>query len=435
MPHKEITPEIQKRYKLWRVRTFLAIYIGYCGFYLVRKNLSPALHVFSEELGIGMADLGIIAATFSVTYGIGKLFCGMLADRVNIRAFIACGLLLSSVINIFYGFLHSLGGLIFFWGLNGFCQAIASPSIAKSLVYWFSPSERAEKWTWWGSSQTVGTLAAGTLVAFLLKYAPDWRAVFYVPGFLGIAVAFYMFWSLRDKPTSVGLPPIEEYNNDPLPVVLEKENLSQWYILKKYVFTNRYICFLSLALCCVYFVRLSTLDWAVKFLYDMRGFDKVQVVWLYNLMPLFGVPGGILGGYLASRFFKGRCAPVILSYLVVLIFCVYGFYIFAAPAHFILTCLFAAAIGFFVEAPKILIGGVMMSRVTVQQGMATADGFSSMISYIFGTALGANLGAALLVDKWGWGVMYGACGIAAGCAILFVLMSWKKEIVSVNTQR
>lgn len=424
---------LQKRYMSWRIRTFLAVYIGYCGFYLTRKNLSPALHIFSEELGIDVIDLGIITAAFSVTYGIGKFFCGILADRVNIRFFIASGLLLSSVINLFYGSLQNKALLVFFWGLNGFCQAIASPSIAKTLVYWFSPSERAEKWTWWGSSQTVGTLLAGALVAFLLKYSPDWRAVFYVPGLLGILVSVYMFCSLRDKPVSVGLPPVEEYHNDPLPVVLEKKNVSQWNTLKKYIFINPYIWYLSIALCCIYFVRLSTLDWIVKFLYDMRGFDKVQVVWFYNIMPLFGVPGGILGGYIVTHFFKGRCAPVILIYLLILLFAIYGFYTFASPAHMGLTCLFAAAIGFFVEAPKILIGGVMLSRVTVQEAMASADGFSSMVSYLFGTALGANLGAALLIDKWGWGVLYGACAVCVIFAIFFVLITWKKETSLTNS--
>ena len=43
---------------------------------------------------------------------------------------------------------------------------------------------------------------------------------------------------------------IEEYRNDPLPVTIEeKEKSSQWEILKKYVFTNPYVWYLSLALC------------------------------------------------------------------------------------------------------------------------------------------------------------------------------------------
>lgn len=421
--------EIKKLYKYWRIRTFLALYIGYCGFYLTRKNITPALHVFSEELNIGMIDLGIITATFSVTYGVGKLFCGLLADKANVRTFMAIGLFFSSVINLFYGSLTSLWALAFFWGLNGVCQATGYPPVAKSLVYWFSPTERAEKWSWWSSSHTAGTFAAGALVALLLKYSPDWRAVFYVPGLIGILVSLYVFWSLRDTPVSVGLPPIEEYRNDPLPVVVEKKNVSQWQILKKYVFTNPYVWYLSLALCCVYFVRFGTLDWATKFLYDARGVDKVQVVWLWNLMPLFGMPGGIIAGYLATKFFKGRCAPITIFYLLVLAACIYGYYVFAGPNHIWLTCLFIAAIGFFVDGPQVLIGGVMISRVTAQESAGAAAGFSGFWSYILGTAIGANLGAAILVEQYGWGAMYAVCGLCAIGAIILVAMSWKQESV------
>ena len=429
-PRLENPEEVKKQYRYWRIRTFLALYIGYCGFYLTRKNISPALHVFSEELGIEMVDLGIIAATFSITYGVGKLICGILADKANVRTFMAIGLLFSSIINIFYGFLTSLWALAFFWGLNGFCQATGYPPVAKSLVYWFSPTERAEKWSWWSSSHTAGTFAAGSLVALLLKYCPDWRAVFYVPGILGVIVALYVFWSLRDTPASVGLPPITEYRNDPLPVVVEKKNVSQWEILKKYVFTNPYVWYLSLALSLVYFVRFGTLDWATKFLYDARGIDKVQVVWLWNLMPLFGMPGGIVAGYLATKFFKGRCAPVTIFYLVVLAACVWGYYAFAGVNHLMLTCVFIAAIGFFVDGPQVLIGGVMISRVTAQESAATAAGFSGFWSYILGTAVGANLGAALLVEKFGWGSMYAVCIACSVLAIIFVALSGKKEITN-----
>ena len=427
-PRIEDPDQVNKMYKYWRIRTFLALYIGYCGFYLTRKNISPALHVFSEELGIGMIDLGIIAATFSVTYGVGKLFCGILADKANVRSFMAIGLLLSGVINLFYGFLTSLWALAFFWGINGFCQATGYPPVAKSLVYWFSPRERAKIWSWWSSSHTAGTFAAGALVALLLKYCSDWRSVFYVPGFFGVVIAVYIFWSLRDKPDSVGLPPIEEFKNDVIPVTLDKKtDVSQWTILKKYVFTNPYVWYLSLALCFVYFVRFGTLDWATKFLYDARGINKVDVVWLWNLMPLFGMPGGIIAGYLATKFFKGRCAPITIFYLLVLALCTYGYYLFAGANHMVLTCIFVAAIGFFVDGPQVLIGGVMLSRVTAQESAAAAAGFSGFWSYILGTAVGANLGAAFLVEQYGWGGMYAACIACAVAAIIFVALCWKKE--------
>ena len=427
--------KIKLLYTHWRIRTFFALYIGYCAFYLTRKNFAPALHIFSENLHIGMMELGIITATFSLSYGVGKLFTGMLADKTNVRFFMAIGLLFSSVINLFYGFLTSLGALAFFWGLNGFCQATGYPPVAKSLVYWFSPRERAKIWSWWASSQTMGTFLAGGVVVLILKFSSDWRAIFYVPGIIGIGTSIGLLWALRDTPASVGLPPIEIYKNENLPVkVVQKEKISQWYILKKYIFANPYVWYLSLALSLVYFVRFGTLDWATKFLYDARGIDKVSVVCLWNLMPLCGVPGGVLAGYLASRFFKGRCAPVIISYLVVLTACVLGYMCLAGQQHFILTCFFMAAIGFFVDGPQVLIGGVMLSRVTAQESAGAAAGFSGFWAYVLGTCLGANIGAAWLVEKFGWNWLYIVCMLCAVGAIALVAVCYRKETAQIENK-
>jgi sugar phosphate permease len=177
-------------------------------------------------------------------------------------------------------------------------------------------------------------------------------------------------------------------------------------------------------------VRFGTLDWATKFLYDARGIDKVSVVWLWNLMPLFGMPGGIIAGYLASKFFKGRCAPITIFYLVVLALCTWGYIVFAGKAHLWLTCFFVAAIGFFVDGPQVLIGGVMLSRVTAQESASAAAGFSGFWAYILGTAVLANMGAAFLVEKYGWNMMYYTCIVSCIVSIIFVAMCAKKESAS-----
>lgn len=94
-----------------------------------------------------MMDLGIMAATFSVTYGIGKLFCGILADKAAVRSFMGVGLLLSGIINLFYGFLNTLWPLVIFWGINGFCQACrisACSKIACILVFATRKSKNLE---------------------------------------------------------------------------------------------------------------------------------------------------------------------------------------------------------------------------------------------------------------------------------------------------
>ena len=53
-PSLDKTPEelIPKKFKYWRWRMFIGMYLGYTIFYFTRKNISPALPLISDKLDI-----------------------------------------------------------------------------------------------------------------------------------------------------------------------------------------------------------------------------------------------------------------------------------------------------------------------------------------------------------------------------------------------
>ena len=459
---ERITDEVKvkKMYRLYRWRMFYSMYIGYCVFYFTRKNISPALHVFSKEMNISLLELGIMGSVFYCTYGVGKFASGLLTDKTNIRYLFTTGLLLASIVNIVFGTLQTVWVMAFFWGLNGAFQSLGAPPCAKGLVFWFSASERATKWTIWSSAHTAGTFTIGIMVAFLLKYY-GWQTAFYVPGIIGVVVSLFLFTKLSDTPVSVGLPPIDEYRNDPSPITKEK-GLTHWETLKKYVFANPYLWYLSIANFFVYLIRFGTLDWGTIFMYEVRGIDPIQVAVMWSIMPLFGVPGGIVAGWLADKFWQGRCTQinlirlglfpdplgrfkisgVLLSffekrdtswalprgsllYLTILAFSIFGFYVYAGVDHIFLTCVFLGAIGFFVDGPQNLVSGVQVSRITVPEAVATANGFAGMFGYV--GAVVSGVGFAAVTQVFGWKGMYGLCILACVLAGVFVTFVWKKE--------
>lgn len=415
---------VDREYKYWRVRSFYSMYIGYVVFYFTRKNLSPVLHLFSEDLNISMIELGILSSIFYVTYGVGKFVSGTLADKSNIRIFMPVGLFFASVVTLIFPSLQSLLALSVAWGLNGIFQSMGFPPVAKGLVHWFSPSERATKWTLWSSSHTAGTFLIGMIITGLLKYY-GWRSAFYAPGVIGIITSFFLYNRLRDRPSSLGLPPIEEYKNDPIPVTIEESGLTHFEILKKYVFSNRYIWYLCFAYVFVYLVRFGTLDWATKFMYDVRGIDKIEVTFMWALMPLFGVPGGIVAGVISDRCFGGRCTPVNLIYLFFLALSIFGFYQLASMENFFTTCLLLGCIGFFVDGPQNLIGGVQVSRVTAKEAASAACGFSGLFGYMGAIISGVGLG--YVTETFGWGAMYGVCVVSCMIAAFFVALTGAAE--------
>lgn len=303
------------------------------------------------------------------------------------------------------------------------------PPIAKGLVHWFSPRERATKWTLLSSSHTAGTFGIGLLVAGLIslhnKGMLGWEAVFYIPGIIGCLTAVFLVLTLRDRPRSLGLPKVEIYKKDKEIVSLQKPHMSHWSILKKYIFSNKYIWILSIANLFIYIIRFGTLDWSSKFMYDVKGIDQVSAAIFWTLMPLAGIPGGIIAGYLADRFWNGRCAPINVIYLVLLIFSIIGFFVYSSPENLLATGFFLLSMGFFIDGPQNLISGVQTSRLTVKEAVSGACGMTGFFGYVGATFSGVGL--AYIIQSYGWIGMYVSCIVSAVLCIFLVLLTWRKE--------
>ncbi len=428
---------IKRTYTIWRIKMFFGMYFGYALFYFTRKNLDFVKPALKDNFGFDIIQLGIIGTTIYATYGVGKFLSGVMADKCNIRSVMALGLFCSSLINLAFPFLPQFQGWLsnmhiaiplvglaaFAWGLNGVFQSMGFPPVAKGLVYWFSPSERATKWTLWSSSHTFGAFFVGVLITYLLKF-DLWRMAFIIPAIMGISYSIFLLFFLTDKPTTVGLPPIDEYKNDPMPIKKDT-GLSHWEILKKHVFGNPFLWALALSYVFVYYVRFATLDWGTLFLVEDRGFTQAAAVSALKWMPFLGMPGGIVAGYLADKFFQGRCTQMNLIYLAILAASCWGFYKLAGTDAFFWTSLLAAFIG-----PQNLAGGVQTSRIVTQESVSAACGFTGMFGY-FGAMLSSS-GAAFISKHYGWQGVFVSCIIACIIAGALISTTWKKESAGIS---
>src|SRR5687767_12319024 len=95
--------EVERRYAHYRPRILLWTIVGYAMFYFVRKNLSIAMPVMEQQLGITKSQLGLFLTMHGLLYGLSKFGNGFIGDRVNARYFMAIGLFFSAIMNIFFG--------------------------------------------------------------------------------------------------------------------------------------------------------------------------------------------------------------------------------------------------------------------------------------------------------------------------------------------
>ena len=130
---------VARSYKFWRTDILLSTIVGYAMFYFVRKNLSVAMPVMGEQLGVTKANLGLFLTLHGLIYGLSKFGNGIIGDRANARTFMVCGLVLSALCNVFFGLSTAVVALGLIWMLNGWFQGMGFPPCARLMTHWFEP--------------------------------------------------------------------------------------------------------------------------------------------------------------------------------------------------------------------------------------------------------------------------------------------------------
>jgi MFS transporter, OPA family, sugar phosphate sensor protein UhpC len=98
------------------------LFVGYGLYSLLRKSYSVALPLMRATLSLSKTDVGNIATSFSVAYGISKFIGGVVSDFLPPEAMFAVGLFLTALSNVFFSLSTSTTVLCIFWFFNGAVQ-------------------------------------------------------------------------------------------------------------------------------------------------------------------------------------------------------------------------------------------------------------------------------------------------------------------------
>lgn len=431
--HRPPLPEdrADATYKRLRLQVFLGIFIGYAGYYLVRKNFSLAMPYLIQE-GYSKTDLGLALSGVSIAYGLSKFIMGNVSDRSNARVFMSLGLFCSSLIMIFMGTAPLATGSVTIMFvlllMNGWFQGMGWPPSGRVMVHWFSLHERGTKMAIWNVAHNIGGGMVGPLAILAMAIFADWHAVLYVHGFVAMAVAVFIFLTVRDTPQSMGLVSIEKHRND-YPTAFEyseaqEKEFSARAIFLEHVLNNRLLWTIALANAFVYFVRYGVLDWAPTYLSEAKQFSFADSGWAYAAYEFAGIPGTLACGWLSDKVFKGRRAPASILYLLLTLACVLVYWKNPAGRPNIDIAMLIG-IGFFIYGPVMLIG-VHALDLAPKKAAGTAAGFTGLFGYV-GGAVAANIVIGIVVDAAGWDAGFGLIAGACVLAIVLISLTWGAE--------
>jgi OPA family glycerol-3-phosphate transporter-like MFS transporter len=430
LPEREIDPE----YKRLRLQVFLGIFVGYAGYYLIRKNFSMVMPDLIAQ-GYSKADLGVALSAISIAYGISKFVMGTVSDRSNARIFLSLGLVLSAMTMILMGLLPfatgSLAIMFCILFLNGWFQGMGWPPCGRVVVHWFSVKERGTRMSIWNVAHNVGGGLMAPLAIAGVAIFGTWQSKLFFPGMIALVVAFIVYLLVRDTPQSCGLPPVETYKKTATADYSEQheKELTTRQILLDYVLVNRLIWYIAFANAFIYLVRYGVLDWAPTYLKEAKGFSLNDTGLAYFLYEYAGIPGTLLCGWLSDKVFQGRRAPATIIYMVLVTIAVIVYWK-NPPGNPFIDHMALVAIGFLIYGPVMLIGVHALDLVP-KKAAGTAAGLTGLFGYL-GGALFANAAMGYVVDYWGWDGGFIVLVAACILAMAFTALTWKKEIIVSN---
>ncbi len=421
--------DVDRKYPRLRLQVFLGIFIGYAGYYLVRKNFSLAMPYLVEQ-GFDKGNLGIVMAANAVAYGVSKFLMGGVSDRSNARVFLPLGLILSAGAMVLLGTRPVLSSVVLMFALQflvGWFQGMGWPPCGRVLSHWFSHSERGMKMSVWNVAHNVGGGLIGPMAAYGLIWFGTWQAgTFWFPAVVAVVIAIIAFIMVRDTPQSEGLPPIEQWRNDYPKNYSEKfeHEFTFKEIFVQYVLKNKFLWYIAFANAFIYLVRYGVLDWAPTYLKEAKGYDIRTVGWAYMAYEWAAIPGTILCGWISDKIFKGRRSVTISIFMILVAAFIVVYWVTSNPVMMSVSLI---AIGFLIYGPVMLIG-VQALDVTPKKAAGTAAGFMGFFGYVVGTAILANVCMGFVTGHFGWNGAFIMLLAACALTIVFMAVTHRKEV-------
>jgi len=415
---------VDAEYRRLRWQVFAGIFVGYAGYYLVRKNFALAIpDILADHPQYTKAQLGTAMTGLSIAYGVSKFLMGSVSDRSNPRWFMPLGLLLSCAVMLIFGLVPAIYSSLFLMvalqSLNGWVNGMGWPPCGKSMVHWWSTKERGRIVSFWNVAHNIGNGTVAPLALLGVTLFHDWGAKFYFNAAVAAVIAVGIWFFLRDTPQSCGLPPVEEYKNDyPENYSADHERTFTFReIFFGHVLNNKFLWAIAFANAFAYFVRYGVVDWIPTYLQTAKGFSFKDSSTAWALFEYAAIPGTILCGWMSDRVFHGRRAPATILFMALTLVAVvvYGM---NGKGPLWIDQVALIAIGFFVYGPIMIIGLHALDLVP-KKAAGTAAGFTGFFGYVFGSAI-AGTGVGWIADHWGWNGVFATMIV---CCLLTMVFS------------
>lgn len=303
-------------FRRYRIQLFVATWLSYFGFYVVRKVYAVVKLPLKEHFGFDDLQIAWPWTVYLVTYMLGQFLAAGLGRRFESRRILAVGMCVAATANFVLGLLvDAEASRAFLWmcvtmGIFGFAQATGWPHNVALFANWTHKSERGTLFAIWGTCYQFGGVFGKGLAGFLLgALGLAWS--FYGSSLVLLAFTVYFVLRARERPESAGFALQDE--SDPKADAAaanaggdgaaRSEALPRAFLVSVVAMGLIYFGFK--------FLRYALDSWSALILGEHFGLSATFAAYWSTAFDWVGFLGVIVAGYWSDRLPGSRRTPVI----------------------------------------------------------------------------------------------------------------------------
>ncbi|MCM1021104.1 MAG: MFS transporter [Muribaculum sp.] len=367
----------QSKFNRIRLTTFVSATCGYAIYYVCRLSMNIVRKPIVDEGVFSESQLGFIGSCLFFVYAVGKLANGFLADRCNVRRFMATGLLLTALVNLILGMTEMFWVFALLWGLNGWFQSMGAPAGVVSLNRWYDNKDRGTYYGFWSASHNLGEAITFITIAILIGYS-GWRSGMIGAGIIGILGYFMLLMFMRDTPQSQGYLLNNPTAETKEPAAASKEDFNK---AQKAVLRSKAIWILAIASAFMYISRYAVNSWGVFYLEAQKGYTTLDASFIISISSICGIVGTVASGLISDKLFAGsRNVPALVFGLMnVVALCLF---LLVPGNHMWVDVTAMVLFGLGIGVLICFLGGLMAVDIAPKAAAGAALGVVGIASYL-----------------------------------------------------
>lgn len=290
----------------WVVWTILALMYIFVTFHRMATGVVKS--DLEETFKIGAAQFANIGSMYFYAYFLMQIPSGILADKIGPKKTVTWFSILAAVGSVVFGLAPNLTVAYIGRFLVGIGVSVVFICLIKIQSRWFYSKNFALMIGFVGLAANSGALLAQTPLVYAAS-AFGWRSTFV---YLGVAMVFFAVLTMifvKDDPTDMGLPGMDELEGRPA----VKVDLKVGEALKSVLSNPRtwIVSVVNIGMYVGYIVLLG--QFGVPYLMTGYGLEKVQAANLIIAAVIGSAVGAMAIGYVSDKIMKRKIVLVLLS--------------------------------------------------------------------------------------------------------------------------